>query len=92
VFEAVFTPSVLDEDAAHGLGGRGKEVAAVVPAAFVRGPDESEVRLVDEGSWLEGMAGRLGCHPSGRELAQLVIDEREQIGRGAAIPGRSRIE
>jgi hypothetical protein len=31
---------VIDKDAAHGLGGRGKEVAAVVPLLHIDRPGE----------------------------------------------------
>src|SRR5207253_9934576 len=38
----------VNEDASHGLGSGGEEVAAVVPLGAAGGPDQSEVRFVDE--------------------------------------------
>ena len=46
------------------------------------GADQPEVRLVDEGGGLERLARLLRGQPRGRELAQLVVDEREEVGRG----------
>ena len=47
--------------------------------------DQPEVRLVDQGGGLEGLAGLLRGHPRGGELAQLVVDEREQLGGGLGV-------
>ena len=69
---------VLDEDAAHGLGRGGEEVAAAVPARVVR-PDEPEVGLVDQGRGLERLARLLLRQPLGGELAQLVVDQRQEL-------------
>ena len=82
---------MVDENAPHRLGS-GEEVAAAVPSAVVGGADEPEVRLVDQRGGVEGLAGRLGGHPRGGEPAQLVLDEREQVGGGAAVPGRRGVE
>ena len=83
---------VLDQDAAHGLGGGREEVAAAVPVLGVGRADEPEVRLVDQGGGLEGLAGLLAGQPGGGELAQLVVDEREQLGGGLWVPGRAAAE
>ena len=49
--------------------------------------DQPEVRLVDQGGGLEGLARLLVGQPGGGELAQLVVDEREQLGRGLRVAG-----
>ena len=72
----------VDEDAAHGLGRGGEEVAAAVPAGCVGRADQPEVGLVDEGGRLEGVAGGLPVEPGGGEVPELVVDEREQFGGG----------
>jgi len=41
-----FMSRLLDQDAAHGLGGRGEEVPAAVPPLRPIAPNESHVRLV----------------------------------------------
>ena len=41
---------------------------------------------------VERVAGFLRGHACGGELAQLVVDEREQVGRGLAVTGRGGVE
>src|SRR6516165_10256063 len=43
---------------------------------------------MDQGGRAQGVPGVLRGHPSGREVAQLVVDERKQAGRRLAIAGR----
>src|SRR5262245_17604524 len=49
---AAFRPALaaggLDEDAAHGLGGGGEEVATAVPATVVAPPDQPKVGLMNQ--------------------------------------------
>ena len=54
--------------------------------------DQPEVGLVDQGGRLERLAGLLRGQPGGGELAQLVVDERQQLGRGLRVAGRGRVE
>ena len=51
------------------------------------GVDEPEIGLVDQGRGLEGLAGLLLRQLPGRQLAQLVIDQRQELlGRlGVAV-------
>ena len=83
----------LDEDAAHGLGGGGEEVAAAVPAGWPASAPTSRRYA----SWTRAVAwrvwpGLLGGQPGGGELAQLVVDEREQLGGGLRVAGRGGVE
>ena len=55
----VLAAGVLDEDAAHGLGRGGEEVAAAVPVLRRVAADQPEVRLVDQGRGLERLPGLL---------------------------------
>jgi len=77
-------PCVIDEYPPHGLGGGGEEVPAPVERLVA---DEPQVRLVDEGGGVQGVAGGLGGHAYGGEGPQLVVHEWEQIGRGLAVTG-----
>jgi hypothetical protein len=86
VLDALLAAGGLDEDAPHGLGGGREEVAAMVPPVAVGRADQPELRFVDQGGRLEGVAGRFGCQSGGGELAQLVVDEREELGDGVALP------
>src|SRR5262249_58838879 len=60
---AAFAPTlaagILNQDAAHGLGSRGEEVAAAVPVVATGVADKAEVGLVDQGGGLEGLPRRL---------------------------------
>src|SRR5439155_372660 len=46
VLDAPFATGVLDQDAAHGLGGGGKEVGPAVPVLGLSAPDQPQVGLV----------------------------------------------
>src|SRR5579872_2493901 len=46
---------------------------------------KSNVCLMDERSWIQGLARGLRGHPHGGELSQLVVDEREQVSGGVAV-------
>ena len=78
-------PRPLDEDAAHRLGGGGEEVPPTVPARDRVGIDEPQVHLVDQGGGLERLAGLLLRQPLRGELAELVVDQRQQLLRGAWV-------
>ena len=82
---AMFEPSLaagsLDQDAAHGLGRRGEEVAPAVPAG-VLGTDQAEIGLMHQGGRLERLSGVLPGQPLGGQPPQLVIDQgKELLGR-----------
>jgi len=74
--ETALAPRLLDQDAAHGRGGRGEEMAAPVPVGRRARPDEPEVGLVNQGGRLQGLAGLLVREPLGGQPAQFVVDQR----------------
>src|SRR5262249_8743542 len=78
-------PGTFDEDAAHGLRGGGEEVAAAVPPLAVRGSDQPQVCLVNEGGRLKRLARRLGGQARGGEAAQLVVNRRQQLSCGVRV-------
>jgi hypothetical protein len=71
----------VDQDAAHRLGGSGEEVAAPAPVGRLPFADQPEVRLVDQGGRLEGLAGLLLDQPGGGQFPQLVVDQGQQLAR-----------
>ena len=91
-FLVALAAGVFNQDAAHGLGGRGEEVPAAVPVLWPGAGDQAEVGLVDQGGRLERVIRSLGCHPRGGEFAQFVVDERQEFGGGFGVAGRGRRE
>src|SRR5262249_48110865 len=91
-FRAPLAPGVVDEDAAHGLGGGGEEVAAAVPVLGLLAADQSEVGIVDEGGRLEGLPGPLLGQSCRGESAQFVVDQGQQLGGGLRVSGRRVIK
>src|SRR5262249_16125098 len=88
VAAALGTPlaaGAFDEDAAHGLGRGGEEVAAAVPLRRVGRADQAEVGLVDQGGGLEGLAGLLLRQLGPRQLPQFVVDEGQQLVGGLRV-------
>src|SRR5262249_21188977 len=77
----------VDEDAAHGLGGGSEEMPAAVPVPFLVVPDQAQVGLVNQGGGLERLSRLLVGQLLGGELAQLVVDQRQELlcGRGVAL-------
>jgi len=75
---------VLDEDAAHQLGGDAEEMGAVFPidAGLI---DQLEVGLVDEGGGLECVIGALAAHVGTGDAAEFVVDERQKLIGSAGL-------
>jgi hypothetical protein len=82
VLASGLSPGVLDEDPSHRLGRGGEEMAAAVEVLVT---DQPQISLVDQGGGVERVPGSLGGHFRGGELAQLVVDEREQFRGGPAV-------
>jgi hypothetical protein len=73
---------MIDEHSPHRFGRRREKVPAAIEVLV---PDEPQIGFVDQGGGVEGVTGILGGHPRCRELPQLVVNEREQVGRCLAI-------
>ena len=84
-FLSMFAAGVLDEDAAHRFGRGGDEVPPIVPVRFVLRADQAQVGLVDQGGGLQRLPGGLVGHLVVGELAQLLVDEGQQLLRGRRI-------
>ena len=76
-FEPLSGAGALDKDAAHGLGGSGEEVATTIELLV---EDQPQIRLVNQRSGLERLAGFLVGEPGCSEVAEFIVDEREQLG------------
>ena len=87
--EAEELPGGLDEDSPHGFSRGREEVPATVELLV---PDQPQIGLVNKCRGVERVPRRFSRHAGGRELSQLVVDEREQLGRGPGVTVRGRIE
>ena len=66
--EGVLGAGVVDEDAAHELGGYAEEVGTALPG-YAGLVDELHVGFVDEGGGLEGVVRSLAAHVVGGDLS-----------------------
>jgi hypothetical protein len=74
---------VVDEDAAHDVGGEADEVSVVLPLdIFLLG--DTEVGLVDEGGGLESVVAALAAHIALGEAVELGVDEGEELVGGGS--------
>src|SRR4051812_9346618 len=82
VFLGLFAARGLDEDAPHRFGRGREEVPTMIELLIA---DEPQECFVDQRGRFECVAGLFVRELGGRELAQLVVDERQEL-RG---PGRA---
>ena len=76
--------SAVDKDTPHRFARCAEEVGAVLPVRLLT-PTQPQPRFVDERGRLEGLARLLIRHPHGSKLAQLLVNQREQIFGGFGI-------
>src|ERR1700730_15821531 len=76
---------LLDEDAAHGFGGGREEVAAAVPALGLLGVYQAQIGFMDQGGGLECLPRLFLSQLLGRQLPQLVINQRQQLLSGVRV-------
>ena len=79
VLLAALSAGVLDQDAPHRLGRGGEEMAPTVPLPVVGRPDEPYVSLVNQGGGLKRLPGSLLGQSMCGQLAELVVDERQEL-------------
>jgi hypothetical protein len=77
-------------NAAHGLGGRCEEITSAVPALGPFGIDQPQIRLVDERRGLQCLPGLLVRQFLRGQLAEFVVDERQQLLRRVGIAPLNR--
>ena len=77
MFSRLLAACLVDEDAAHGLGGGTEEVGTAVPFLTLISAKEPEVRLVHKSSSLEGLARLLEGQLLGGQFAQFLVDQRQ---------------
>jgi hypothetical protein len=67
---------LFDEDVPHRPRGGAEEVAAALPAGVLIA-HQAQVRFVDEGGRLQGLARRQSASHRGSQSAQLRVDDRQ---------------
>jgi hypothetical protein len=74
-------PSMIDEHLPHDARGDAEEVRAIAPvgAVLLDMPGEAHVGLVHERGWLQGVVGALAPNVVRREIAQLFVDDGNQL-------------
>src|SRR5262249_4586797 len=80
----------FNEDPPHGFGCGSEEMAAALPALGLLYVHQAQVGFVDQGGGLQGLPRLLLGQPVGREPAQLVVDQGQQLlggGRVALLDG-----
>ena len=87
-FELAVASGIVHENSAHGFGCRGKEVRAVFKLKTL-GAAETEISLVDQGGWLQGVTGAFGSHFLDRDGAQFGINLLIKLVYGLDIPACS---
>src|SRR5262249_28146495 len=79
---------LFDQDLAHRLHSRAEEMPPALPAGFLA-PHQPEIRLVDQGRRLEGLAGGQPGRERRGQAAQLLVEDRQQFRRRLLLFGSS---
>jgi hypothetical protein len=80
VFETGLPAGLFDQDFAHRLRGRAEEMAPTLPAGILV-PNEPEIRFVNQGRWLERLAGRQPGRQNPGQATELFVEYRQQFRR-----------
>ena len=75
----------FDEDAAHRLSRRRKEVRAIGKLNLGIFSGQTQPGFVNEGSGLEGVTGGFIGHFCGSQFAEFLINQRQQFLRGLGV-------
>src|SRR6516225_761122 len=82
--DALLAPRALHEDAPHGFGRGGEEVAAAIPV-FTTLANQAEICLMDESRGLERLPRRFVGQPVPRQPPQFLVDEWQELRRSFGI-------
>lgn len=84
-------PSVVHEDAAHGLGDAGEEVGAVLPARAVV-PLEPGIRLMNECGRAQAVPWAFASKMARCQSTELVVDDRQHFVERGAVAARCPVQ
>ena len=87
VTHGAFAAGLVNEDAAHGLGGGGEEMSAIGKLRIIISNQAQPSFMNELRGRLQGLVGRFIRHACRRQLAQLAINQRQQFigGLGVAV-------
>ena len=88
---AKFSPGAFDENVAHGLGGGGEKMSAVLPSWHLSG-SQPQPRFVNQRRGLESVARGLLRHLDRGQAAQPLVNQRQQFLRSGDIAMRHGFE
>jgi hypothetical protein len=80
-----FSPGVVDENAPHGRGSRGKEMLPILISLRLIALDEFQKGFMHERCAVQGLPRFFQAQFLGRQLAKLIIDQRQQLLRGLGL-------
>ena len=78
-FFGMSATGVFDEESPHGLRRGREEMPAAIPAPCLLDIDKPEIRFVNKRSCLNRLPPLFASEPGGGQLAELVIDQRQQL-------------
>src|SRR6266568_954732 len=84
VFDPLLATRVLDEYAPHRLRCSSKEMPSAVPRPILRA-DQPQISFMHQGRGLQSLARHFLGHLVRGELAQLLVNERQQLFRSVGI-------
>ena len=87
--QGVLAPRVVDEDVPHGARRRREEVLPALPGLPLAIGDP-QIRLVDERGRLERVAGRQPSEKSAGDVAQLGVEELDELVARRGLPAGCR--
>ena len=79
------SPRVIDQDAAHDLGGDREEVRAIRPVHILL-IDHTDVSFIYQGSGLKCVVFSLSAHVTAGEAMKLVVDQWIQLVQSGLVP------
>ena len=85
VLPSRLSAGLIDQDLAHGLCCRGKEMPPPIPSGILI-PDETQVRLVDESCGLQRIPRRHLGHECVGEVAKLGVQKWQELGGSPQFP------
>src|SRR5262249_26925693 len=89
-FGTMFLAGVVHQDTSHGFRGGPKEMGAAGPLPGAFRVHQAQVGLMDQGGGVEGLSWLLVRQLLDGQLAQFVVDQRQELGGVGRVALRER--